>query len=126
MEYSSATITIGGRTVAVVGTVQMEAHARALALAAEREHREVMRQHETSATITMKLDSSVADELLRQLYARANGFDRDTFELEEQLARRPMMVAPAPLPQRVRARPRLPRSTPAVRRLSWLVEGRGR
>jgi hypothetical protein len=79
-----------------------------------------------SGTITMSVDA--ADELIR-LYARANGtdFGRDLFALEEQIARRPVMLAPPPpLPQRTRTRPRPPRSTPAVRRLSWLVEGRGR
>lgn len=119
-QYAAATLTIDGRTIVVLGDARLGL-ARAAALAAER-------VHDTSATVTMAVDTTGAEDFIR-LYARANGngFDRDLFELEESLARRPVMVGPAlPLPRRTRTRPRSPRSTPAVRRLSWLVEGRGR
>ena len=115
-EYSSATFTVGGRSVGVVGTVRVETHSR--------EHREAMRPHATSATISMRLDSAAADDLIR-LFRRANGV-ADVDELDEVLAaaRRPVIRDQGPPPVRRQPAPR--RMRPPARQLSWLVEGRGR
>ncbi|TAK26728.1 MAG: hypothetical protein EPO40_19610 [Myxococcaceae bacterium] len=109
-------------------TVHVETYSRALALAAEREHREVMRQHETSATVSMQMDSAAAADLIR-LFQRANGFDHDPFDDADvhralAIARRPVIRDQGPPPVRRQPTPRP--MHPPPRRLSWLVEGRGR